>query len=1306
MWQLSSSLVCLSVAVLVRSILICCVFLLSLTGSGQFTFVENKGQWPNQVVAATDLTFGKLFIEKSGLTYHLLDPEFIRSLHPSGVAPVDSIRGHAYSVTWKNALPHPQFNGEKPFNYYHNYYIGSEDQWADHCSVFRSCQLKEIYSNVDVRIHAPTDQLKYDFVVHPLGDPRQIVMVYNDVNELYLRGENLIVETSVGTITEAAPFAYQLRNGKIEEIVCSYQIIDNEVVFELGNYDRSIDLIIDPEIAFSTFVGSTASNFGFTASNDSQENLISGAAVFNAGYPTTAGAYSTSYNNQSSNYMDVGISKFDNTGSQLLYSTYLGGGLQETPHSIVVNSNDDIIVMGVTGSDNFPTTSGAYLTFFSGGTNLPMNTLFTSSHPNGCDIFLTKFSSAGLLLQSTYVGGNENDGLNIGDQLFYNYGDVFRGEVNVDANDNIFIATCTRGGIGFPPGSAQTAFGGGITDGIVMKFNPTLSTFLNGTYIGGVDNDACYAIEFEADGTLIVAGGTKSQNFPHCTNGFDTNFDDQTDGFILKLDPNTLQVENGTFVGTPEYDQVYFIQTDLDGNIYALGQTAGDMPITPGLYGQPNSGQFISKFDPTLSNLIWNTTIGTGSGEIDISPTAFLVSDCNQIFFSGWGGHTNSVTCSFSYDCYAVESTTIGLPITADAVQPSTDGSDFYLCVLSAEASDIIYASYLGGAQSSEHVDGGTSRFSKNGTVYQAVCAGCQGNSDFPSTPNAWSPTNPSTGCNLAVFRFNLGQIEAEVNIDGPDEICDGSPANFINLSIGSNQYEWSFGDGEGSTDVNASHTYPAPGTYEVQLIASHTSDCLISDTTYITLTVLPGVDPTAIEVPDVCPGTEVNLSGTGSDNAFWDEDPLLSDNSILNPTAVVDATHTFYFIDFNDCDNDTVAITVNVFPVNTTVSPEQTICQGASVDLVCTGGQTYSWSPPDGLNNTLGATVTATPNDTTTYFITITTIDGCTSEEEVTVNVDVQSIGGNVYPNDSLCLGQSVTLSAQNASSYSWSPSNTLSNSSVQHPIASPTNTTTYTVHLANSCAEGEDQVTVVVIIPQAFASEDGVICSGTPFPAKASGGSTYYWTPAALAAPPDQAETLLYPTATTTFTVAVTDDFGCVASDELTVTVLPSPNVYAGPDVSFEIPGSIQLVGDPGGLPFEWSPANGLSCTDCLYPYANPDEPTYYTIRVIDALGCVGSDSVLVTPYFPLYAPNTITPNNDGLNDVFYIEGENIPGYHLEIYNRWGDKIFESDDREQPWVPQINGYYVQDGTYIWVLEFDSIDRRKQLVGHVNVLR
>lgn len=1274
--------------------------------SAQLDLVINQGQWPEEVNAAADIGGGKLWFTPFGFRYQLFSESFFSALHPPGNPQLDSIRGHVYDVAFLNAS-FKNVAGKKERSFYYNFFTGqNENYWQSKVPVYSILEYENVYPLVDLKYYSHAENLKYDFHVKPGGDYANIRWKLNGVSTPRIINDEIVIETSLGKIIEKAPYAYQIIGGKVKEVTCKYKFSDGYFSFDIGEYNPDFDLIIDPEVAFSTFIGSTASNFGFTACNDSQDNLISGAAVFNAGYPTTTGAFSQSFIVSSSNYMDIAISKFSSDGSQLLYSTYFGGNFQETPHSIVADDNDNFIVFGVTGSPDFPITGGVLQPNFVGGPNLPMTDFFTSSHPQGCDLFLIKFNPSGTLLRSTFIGGPENDGLNYGDQLFYNYGDVFRGEVNVDEMGKIYVSTVTRGQ--FPmqgPGFDQT-FGEGFQDGLVFTIDSDLSSMLNSTYVGGIDLDACYAVEFNANGDLIIAGGTRSIDFPVAPSAHQQDYSDGVDGYILVLNKDDLSIVVGTFVGTNAYDQVYFVQTDPEGNIYALGQSRGNMPITPGCWGQPNSGQFIRKYDASLTTLLWSTTIGRSTGAIDISPTAFLVSDCNQIFFSGWGGTTNSSTCQFIYDCYATMSSTNGMPISDDAIQPTTDGSDFYLCVLSPEAEDLIYASFLGGAQSAEHVDGGTSRFAKNGTVYQSVCAGCQNNSDFPTSPNAWSATNNSFGCNMAVFRFNLGQIQAQVQVDGPTEICEDTPANFLNLSQGGNEYTWVLGDGTETTTFNATHTYTEPGTYEVQLIVNEETECLIGDTASITITILPGVNPTIEPVDAVCPGTEVQLNASGSEFLYWLPHPLLSDPTIPDPSVIANENVIFTLIDSNFCEVDTLFISIPVFNVDTSVNGPFTICEGTSVTLNASGGVGYQWSPATGLSSTSLASVIATPSDSIVYTVVITTADNCVDTLLVDVNVDYTEIGGNVYDTLSLCVGSSLTLPGPSGTSWLWSPPANLSNANVQFPSASPTQTTTYYVTFTNACAEGTDEVTVDVIYPQVFADGDTVVCFGNPVPLSAFGALEYEWRPAMLVDNRFEPSVTVAPFQTTTFTVIGIDASGCAAADSVLVVILPKPDVFAGPDQYYEAPGSVMLMGSAYGHTFSWSPDINISCLTCPNPIVSPVDSTVYYLEVVDENGCRNRDAVSVVPIYPLYVPNTVTPNGDGINDMFRVEGVSIRGFRLTIFNRWGDLIFESFDPEQPWIPGVNGYFVQDGVYTWVLEYESIERRKQVVGHVTVLR
>ena len=372
---------------------------------------------------------------------------------------------------------------------------------------------------------------------------------------------------------------------------------------------------------------------------------------------------------------------------------------------------------------------------------------------------------------STFVGAYGTDGLNMGNELFYNYGDSFRGEVIVDDDDNIIVASTTQSSV-FPTtlGAPQTVFGGGVSDAVLFRLNPTLSNMEWSTYFGGASDDSGYSVQIDSQGNLVMCGGTKSLNLPASADAVETTKVGGTDGYIVKYN-SAGTLLNCTYVGTTDYDQTYFTQIDDDDFIYVIGQSTGVNTEVGAVYSNPGSGQFISKYSSDLSNLEWLTTIGTGSGSIDISPTAFLVSDCKQVYFAGWGGQTN-----VNSSPYAQASTTNGLPVTSDAHQGSTDGSDFYLCVLAPEAADLVYATFFGGSTSNEHVDGGTSKFDKDGLVYQAVCAGCGGNDDFPTTPGAWSDDNGSTNCNLASSNLTLEQFRRSSILTARLRYVRGSP--------------------------------------------------------------------------------------------------------------------------------------------------------------------------------------------------------------------------------------------------------------------------------------------------------------------------------------------------------------------------------------------------------------------------------------------------------------------------------------------------------------------------------------------------
>jgi gliding motility-associated-like protein len=1273
-------------------------------------WIENRGQWPEPVVFQTALSSGVLWTERTGFTYQLFDPAGLQQMIAQHGANSDEIlQGHTYRIEFINGNA-TRVSGQNKAQHYMNYYTSPDNnRHAAGCGVYENSRLHEVYPGIDAMVYSAGKSLKYDWIVAPGANPNQIQIGIEGAKCSLVqrdKGTDLVIETLFQTIVEKQPFAYQVFNGTMQEVSCRYVLHANRLSFELGDYDESLPLVIDPEVSFSSFIGSPASNWGFTACDDSQGNLIAGAVAFAPGYPTTLGAFSVTYNEALTNSFDIAISKFSADGTQLLYSTYLGGEYQETPNSVVVDSQDQIIIYGITGSPSFPVTPGAYQPNFIGGPAFTGGGFFSAQQPNGCDLYVTKFNSDGSLLASTFIGGTHNDGQNNGDQLYYNYGDVFRGEVNVDANDNIYVAAVTRSA-DFPVSFGT--FGGGDYDGVLFKLSPSLNQILSGRFLGGSGRDACYVIEFNPSGQLVVAGGTQSIDFPLVSAGaHDVSWNGETDGYVAILDPTNLVLLAGTFVGTNEYDQVYFAQCDNSGDVYVYGQTAGDMPLTPGVYGQPGSGQFISKYSADFSGLLWNTTIGTGSGEIDISPTAFLVSNCEQIYISGWGGDVNNNNCFAQPGyCYAQESTTMGLPLSADAFQSSTDGSDFYLCVLTPDAQDILYGSYLGGSISNEHVDGGTSRFDKNGSVYHAVCAGCQNNDDFPTTPGAWSDSNESTGCNLAVFRFDLNAIQAEVEVDGPAEVCVGEPIEFLNSTEGATNFLWNFGDGSTSTVLQPTHAYAEGGQYEVQFVGYDNSICITADTATVEITVIPDVDPSVSGDLVLCAGESTQLTATGTDNVHWLSSPSLSPVNGLNPIATPTITTTYFVVDENECDAETLSVVVEVSDLLLETTGDTTLCLGQSAELFASGGVSYLWSPSTFLSSASSATPIATPTESIDYAVTVTDQYGCTAEETISVVVSDEVPGGNRYPDEILCEGGYLLLQANFGDTWSWFPSASVSAPMAQDPIAFPDDTTLYVVLITNACGSGFDSVMVNVIHPSLNVYGGGSICSGDTIAAWASGALSYAWSPANWASPSDEALVYLSPEDNTVFQVTGIDANNCVATANVSINVYPRAEIEAGPDAYFDYPDSIMLYGNAMGFACYWWPSEGLSCDSCEQTWASPAEPTVYHLAIVDDFGCVNDDSVFVRPYFPLFVPNAFTPNADGVNDVFQVSGQTVTGFHLTIFNRWGMKVFESFDMQTPWVGDAgSGYYAPNDVYNWVLEYDSLERRSRLEGHVVLAR
>lgn len=1211
----------------------------------QLSFISNQGQWERQVLYKAKLNGGTLFAEADRLTIVQPDQQQLSAFYEAKLNPNLSHNGlidaSAYQMVFRNCNTFVKVSGQGLYNYHHNYFIGNDPlRWASRVPLYNEISYSNLYDGIDLRLFQHENRLKYEFEVAAGANPQQIAIEYVGVNNLTTSNDNLIIKTDFGQTLELAPFAYQLNDQKdTVSIGCKFKIKKNIITYQLDNYDKNKALIIDPTLIFSSYSGSSADNWGFTATYDKHGNLYGGGIAFGIGYPTQVGHhYQINY---AGGACDVAISKFDSTGSQLYYSTYLGGSASECPHSLFVNENDELYVFGTTGSYTFPTTEQAYDQTFNGGTGITVNS--SVAFPYGTDIFIAKFSADGdSLLASTFIGGSSNDGLNTASLLKKNYADESRGEIIIDNQSNVYVVSCTYSE-DFPvtAGSFQTTYQGG-EEGCVMKLDQNLSHIIWSSYFGGSGDDACYSMDLATNSSVYLCGGTSTTNLSvNSTVVQPTYGGGICDGFVAHISPNGDQLLQCTYLGKANYDQGYLLKLNRENHPYIYGQTitTGSSWLVNTLYGQPGGGQFLTRLTPTLDSIVWSTAFGTGNGqEPDISPTALLVDLCNTVYMSGWGSRQLN---GFGG--------TQGLPVTANAFQTTTDGSDYYFVCLREDGNTPVYASFFGSPFSREHVDGGTSRFDKKGKIYQAICAGCGGDDNFPTTPGAWSESNGSSNCNLGVVKmdFNLPVIIADFH--APVIVCFPDTVFFHNNSqtMGQGSHlHWDFGDGTSSEASNPFHQYSNGGLYTVTLHINDDNSCNLSDSISKNILVLTGSSQT-LESQDICKGDFVQIGiapSAGSDiQYFWTPDSTLSNPFISNPIASPSATTNYQLIIHTPYCSDTLYQTVQVEDLQIDVSSDTTLCYGEELSLyahvIAGSASQIVWSLQPDYSNPFGENVeqiTVNPVNDTRYYLKVDGIH-CSLEKEILVQIS---------------------------------------------------------------------QVTIEETVPQRICFEDSIQLF-----VNATGGTDlhYLWLPAEeIASESDGPHPWIHPSSSITYTVTVTNEHGCSASASIHVTKRTGTfeqGLEAWCDECSIIQGTItQIFATPYGnsYHYQWQPDNSLSAPNNASSNASPSETTTYTVTVTDEYGCSLSKEVSIevlplTCDAPLvFVPNSFTPNGDGKNDVLYVRSSILTEFTLRIYNRWGELIFESSSYDQGWDGSYKGKMCEQGVYDYYLQGTCINDEK----------
>ena len=685
-----------------------------------------------------------------------------------------------------------------------NYFIGNDPtKWHANVPTYSQVSYKNVYPGVDLLYYGNQRQLEYDFIVQPQANPTKIKLHFSGAKKLTLspNGDLEVIATN-GQIAFHKPVLYQIKQGQRQLVEGTFTLLaKNEVGFQVGTYDHSSDLIIDPVLEYSTYLGSTGTDYAAGITTDAEGNAYVTGYTYSEKFPTTAKSYQpTSSYTANTSQSAVFVSKLNATGTELVYSTYLTGTeyhCSEGPNdnaltvdgdygsAIAVDSSGDAYVTGGTCANDFPTTKGAY------------QTAYPSQH-HANNVFITKLNPAGsALLYSTYLGG-------IGASSSGDWANA----IAIDAAGDAYVTGQTFSP-DFPTtkGAFQTTPAGGDT-AFVSKMNPTGTALVYSTYLGGAGHgttsgDSGSAIAINSKGNAYVTGYTYSNNFPTTTGAYQkTNKAYAISGsspFVTELNTTGTALDFSTLVGGSTQtgslqDSANGIALDAAGNVYIAGGTAStDFPTTKGAYQTKDGSSgvwangFITKLNPSGTALVYSTYLG-GSGSATAQSgdrvEAIALDALGDVFLTGYSGSPN-------------------FPVTSGAYQKTNKSGSksetAFLTELNPTGTALVYSTYFGGSGSSANVNGdiGTAIAYLEGRVY---FAGVTESTDFPTTTNAYQKKNEATAgkSNAFIAEFEIAQSTTTtlVSDDNPAALGakvvftadvtgeDGTPTGTVSFSI------------------------------------------------------------------------------------------------------------------------------------------------------------------------------------------------------------------------------------------------------------------------------------------------------------------------------------------------------------------------------------------------------------------------------------------------------------------------------------------------------------------------------------------
>ncbi len=612
-----------------------------------------------------------------------------------------------------------------------NYFIGADPKkWRTDVPTYAKVRYHDVYPGVDLEYYASPSahgQLEYDFIVAPGADPGAIALRVGAVREPPRRivGNGvLVIPAKGGELRFHKPQVYQTSAGpslvtRHSSLVQGRFMLDprNRIRFLLGPYDRTLPLVIDPVLSYSTFLGGSDMDYANGIAVDASGNAYVTGYTASVDFPVVGAAQSSpgggtcSEDGTATPCFDAFVSKLNPTGTALVYSTYLGGTDEDYGAGIAVDSSGRAYVAGYTYSTNFP-----------------VQNALQPGNAGGVDAFVAELSSDGAsLIYSTYWGGTQDD--------------VGTG-IAVDSSGDAYLSGYTDSS-GFPvsPGAFQTTYGNGAHNGFVVKFNGGGAQLGYSTLLGGGGDDYVYAAAVDSAGDAYVTGATNSTNFPtlnaaqpHYAGGqcaVAPNTFPCYDAFAAKLNPAGSALLFSTYLGGTGSDYGYALALDSSANVYLTGYTtSANFPTTPGAFQRAFGGAydvFVTKLNNSGSTLAYSTYLGGSGTEVAYG----IAVDSNG----------SAYTTGYNYG---------GNFPTANPVQAQNAAFyDAFVSVLDPTGSFLVFSTYLGGTQDDF---GRGIALDPSGNIY---VVGATFSTDFPTTSGSFEPSYMGGPYDAFVTKYN-----------------------------------------------------------------------------------------------------------------------------------------------------------------------------------------------------------------------------------------------------------------------------------------------------------------------------------------------------------------------------------------------------------------------------------------------------------------------------------------------------------------------------------------------------------------------